>query len=89
MTSVPAGKSANWSLVATVAIVLRALPRLIVLSAGGLRRAAGLATESRDVAVQVMYPLVAGAPGHGCSHNTMCTAASAAAISAGWFDSDR
>ena len=26
-------------------------------------------------------PLVAGAPGHGCGHNTMCTAAAAAAIS--------
>lgn len=25
-------------------------------------------------------PIVAGAPGHGCGHNTMCTAASAAAI---------
>ena len=39
-----------------------------------------LPTLSQNGRVPHQDPIVDGAPGHGCGHNTMCTAASAAAI---------
>ncbi|MDI6871406.1 MAG: amidohydrolase [Bacillota bacterium] len=39
-----------------------------------------LAMLSQKAGVAFQDPLVPGAPGHGCTHNTMCTAAAAAAI---------
>ncbi len=39
-----------------------------------------LPTLSQKARVPEQDPLVSGAPGHGCGHNTMCSAAAAAAI---------
>jgi aminobenzoyl-glutamate utilization protein B len=39
-----------------------------------------LPTLSQNGVVPHQDPILAGAPGHGCGHNTMCTAVSAAAI---------
>ncbi len=62
-------------------------PTCFVASYGSGRRVIGLLGEfdalpmlSQKGRVPKKDPVVEGAPGHGCGHNTMCTAAAAAAI---------
>ncbi len=71
----------------TVERGLAGMPTCFVASYGSGEPVIGLLGEfdalpmlSQKGRVPVQHPLVAGAPGHGCGHNTMCTAASAAAI---------
>ncbi len=71
----------------TVERGLAGMPTCFVASYGSGRPVIGLLGEfdalpmlSQKGRVPEQDPLVEGAPGHGCGHNTMCTAASAAAI---------
>jgi len=66
---------------------LAGMPTCFVATYGAGRPVIGLLGEfdalpmlSQKARVPAQDPLVAGAPGHGCGHNTMCTAAAAAAI---------
>jgi aminobenzoyl-glutamate utilization protein B len=66
---------------------LAGMPTCFVATYGSGRPVIGLLGEfdalpmlSQKGRVPVQDPLVEGAPGHGCGHNTMCTAAAAAAI---------
>lgn len=66
---------------------LAGMPTCFVASYGTGKPVIGILGEfdalpmlSQKGRVPVQDPLVQGAPGHGCGHNTMCTAASAAAI---------
>jgi aminobenzoyl-glutamate utilization protein B len=63
------------------------MPTAFVASYGSGKPVIGILGEydalpmiSQKGRVPAKDPLVEGAPGHGCGHNTMCTAASAAAI---------
>lgn len=63
------------------------MPTCFVASYGSGKPIIGILGEfdalpmlSQKGRVPYQDPVVAGAPGHGCGHNTMCTAASAAAI---------
>ncbi len=63
------------------------MPTCFVASYGSGKPVIGILGEydalpmlSQKGRVSVQDPIVDGAPGHGCGHNTMCTAASAAAI---------
>jgi aminobenzoyl-glutamate utilization protein B len=71
----------------TVERGLAGMPTCFVASYGSGKPVIGLLGEfdalpmlSQKGRVPVQEPLVEGAPGHGCGHNTMCTAAAAAAI---------
>ncbi len=71
----------------TVERGLAGMPTCFVASYGSGKPVIGLLGEfdalpmlSQKGRVPAQDPLVAGAPGHGCGHNTMCTAAAAAAI---------
>jgi len=66
---------------------LAGMPTCFVASYGSGKPVIGLLGEfdalpmlSQKGRVPKQDPLVEGAPGHGCGHNTMCTAAAAAAI---------
>ena len=66
---------------------LAGMPTCFVASYGSGKPVIGLLGEfdalpmiSQKGRVPKQDPLIEGAPGHGCGHNTMCTAASAAAI---------
>ncbi len=66
---------------------LAGMPTCFVASYGSGKPVIGLLGEfdalpmlSQKGRVPEQDPLVEGAPGHGCGHNTMCTAAAAAAI---------
>ncbi len=66
---------------------LAGMPTCFVASYGSGHPVIGLLGEfdalpmiSQKGRVPAQDPVVAGAPGHGCGHNTMCTAAAAAAI---------
>jgi aminobenzoyl-glutamate utilization protein B len=66
---------------------LAGMPTCFVATYGSGKPVIGLLGEfdalpmlSQKGRVPVKDPLVEGAPGHGCGHNTMCTAAAAAAI---------
>lgn len=66
---------------------LAGMPTCFVASYGSGKPVIGLLGEfdalpmlSQKGRVPTQDPLLAGAPGHGCGHNTMCTAAAAAAI---------
>jgi len=66
---------------------LAGMPTCFVATYGSGKPVIGLLGEfdalpmlSQKGRVPTQQPLVDGAPGHGCGHNTMCTAASAAAI---------
>jgi len=66
---------------------LAGMPTCFVASYGSGKPVIGLLGEfdalpmlSQKGRSPVQDPLVAGAPGHGCGHNAMCTAAAAAAI---------
>jgi len=68
---------------------LAGMPTCFVASYGSGKPVIGLLGEydalpmlSQKAGVPKKDPVVEGAPGHGCGHNTMCTAAAAAAISA-------
>jgi aminobenzoyl-glutamate utilization protein B len=63
------------------------IPTCFVASYGSGKPVIGILGEfdalpmlSQKARVPKQEPVVEGAPGHGCGHNTMCTAASAAAI---------
>ncbi len=63
------------------------MPTCFVASYGSGKPVIGILGEfdalpmlSQKGRIPVQNPIVEGAPGHGCGHNTMCTAASAAAI---------
>jgi len=65
---------------------LAGMPTCFVATYGSGKPVIGLLGEfdalpmlSQKARVPVQDPLVEGAPGHGCGHNTMCTAAAAAA----------
>lgn len=67
---------------------LAGMPTCFVATYGSGKPVIGLLGEfdalpmiSQKGRVPKQDPLIEGAPGHGCGHNTMCTAASAAAIS--------
>jgi len=67
---------------------LAGMPTCFVASYGSGKPVIGLLGEfdalpmlSQKGRIPAQDPLVEGAPGHGCGHNTMCTAAAAAAIS--------
>jgi aminobenzoyl-glutamate utilization protein B len=71
----------------TVERGLAGMPTCFVASYGSGKPVIGLLGEfdalpmlSQKGRVPTQDPLVEGAPGHGCGHNTMCTAAAAAAI---------
>ena len=66
---------------------LAGMPTCFVASYGSGKPVIGLLGEydalpmlSQKAGVPKKDPVVEGAPGHGCGHNTMCTAAAAAAI---------
>jgi aminobenzoyl-glutamate utilization protein B len=66
---------------------LAGMPTCFVASYGSGKPVIGILGEfdalpmlSQKARVPRQEPVVDGAPGHGCGHNTMCTAASAAAI---------
>ena len=66
---------------------LAGMPTCFVATYGSGKPVIGLLGEfdalpmlSQKGRVPTQDPLVEGAPGHGCGHNTMCTAAAAAAI---------
>ena len=66
---------------------LAGMPTCFVATYGSGKPVIGLLGEfdalpmlSQKARVPKQEPLVEGAPGHGCGHNTMCTAAAAAAI---------
>jgi aminobenzoyl-glutamate utilization protein B len=66
---------------------LAGMPTCFVASYGSGKPVIGLLGEfdalpmlSQKGRIPTQDPLIDGAPGHGCGHNTMCTAASAAAI---------
>jgi aminobenzoyl-glutamate utilization protein B len=66
---------------------LAGMPTCFVATYGSGKPVIGLLGEfdalpmlSQKARVTAQDPLVEGAPGHGCGHNTMCTAAAAAAI---------
>ena len=71
----------------TVERGLAGMPTCFVATYGSGRPVIGLLGEfdalpmlSQKARVPKKDPVVEGAPGHGCGHNTMCTAAAAAAI---------
>ncbi len=71
----------------TVERGLAGMPTCFVATYGSGRPVIGLLGEfdalpmlSQKARVPMKDPVVEGAPGHGCGHNTMCTAAAAAAI---------
>jgi len=66
---------------------LAGMPTCFVATYGSGKPVIGLLGEfdalpmlSQKARVPVKDPIVDGAPGHGCGHNTMCTAAAAAAL---------
>ncbi|NTV81378.1 MAG: amidohydrolase, partial [Candidatus Aminicenantes bacterium] len=71
----------------TVERGLAGMPTCFVASYGSGKPVIGLLGEfdalpmiSQKAGVAKKEPVVEGAPGHGCGHNAMCTAAAAAAI---------
>lgn len=71
----------------TVERGMAGMPTCFVASYGSGKPVIGILGEfdalpmlSQKGRVPIQDPIVEGAPGHGCGHNTMCTAAAAAAI---------